>query len=205
MALKLDRRLLTIAEMVRLDGKICDVGTDHAQLPCYLFQNGAKDVIASDVNDGPLEAAKATIAQYHAENCVRIMKSDGLRSIPPCDDVIIAGMGGELIARIVSECTFRNENTRFILQPMTKAEILRRELYINGFEILEERAAESAGKIYTVMLVKYTGVKVGISDEFAFFGKNNDKIYIESVNAKLRKRANGNAKYAELIRNESEV
>ncbi len=199
MAVKLDPRLLTIAKMVRLDGKICDVGTDHALLPCYLYQQGAVDIIASDVNDGPLEAASATIIQYGAEKAVRVMKSDGLRSIPPCDDIIVAGMGGELIGRIVTECTFKNENTRFILQPMTKAEILRRELYKNGFEISEERTAQSAGKIYTVMLVKYTGVKSDVSDEFAFFGKNDDEIYRNSVKIRLRKLVLSNENLKPLI------
>ena len=199
MAVKLDPRLFTIAQMVRLDGKICDIGTDHALLPCYLYEQGAGDVIASDVNDGPLKAAEATVKQYGAENNVKIMKSDGLRSIPPCDDVIVAGMGGELIARIVTECGFINENTHFILQPMTKAEILRRELYSNGFEIAEERTAQSAGKTYTVMLVKFTSIKQKISDKFAFFGKNNDNIYIEAVKEKLRKKARGNESLKELL------
>ena len=199
MAVKLDPRLLTIAEMVRKNGKICDVGTDHALLPCYLFEQGAGDIIASDINDGPLQAAEATVQQYGAGNCVRVMKSDGLRDIPPCDDVIVAGMGGELIARIVTECSFKNENTNFILQPMTKAEFLRRELYMNGFEINKESTAQSAGKTYTVMLVKYTGIKQEISDKFAFFGKNSDAAYVESVKEKLRKMAKGNEKYKELL------
>ena len=199
MAVKLDPRLLTIAEMVRLDGKICDVGTDHALLPCYLYEQGAGDIIASDVNDGPLKAAEATVRQYGAEKNVKVIKSDGLRSIPPCDDIIIAGMGGELIARIVTECGFINENIQFILQPMTKAEILRRELYRSGFEITEERTAQSAGKTYTVMLVKFTGKKQEISDKFAFFGKNSDTAYIEAIKEKLRKKAKGDARYNELI------
>ncbi len=200
MAVKLDPRLLTIAGMVRLDGKICDVGTDHALLPCYLFTQGAKNVIASDINDGPLKSAEETIRRYGAESGVKTVKSDGLRSIPPCDDVIVAGMGGELIERIVSECTFKNANTRFILQPMTKAELLRRGLYKNGFEIIQEKTAESAGKIYTVMLVKFTGIEAEISDEFAFFGKNSDEVYERSVNVRLFKLAKGNEAYSALIR-----
>ena len=199
MAVKLDPRLFTIAQMVRLDGKICDVGTDHALLPCFLFQRGARDLIASDVNDGPLRAAVATVKQHGAENNIKVIKSDGLRDVPECDDVIIAGMGGELIARIVTECSFTNENTRFILQPMTKAEILRRELYTNGFEITEERTALSAGKTYTVMLVKFTGAKQEISDKFAFFGKNTDSSYIEYIKEKLRKKAIGNENYNKLL------
>lgn len=199
MAVKLDPRLLTIAQMVRIDGKICDVGTDHALLPCFLYQQGAGDIIASDINDGPLRSAEATIKLYGAEKCVSVLKSDGLRSVPPCDDVIIAGMGGELIARIVTECAFTNKNTHFILQPMTKAEILRSELYKNGFEITEERTAVSAGKTYTVMLVIHTGAKKDIDDRFAFFGKNTDESYIEYVKEKLRKKARGNERYKELL------
>lgn len=200
MSVKLDPRLLTIAEMVRTDGKICDIGTDHALLPCYLYEQGARDIIAADVNDGPLKAAAATIIHYGAEKYIRVIKSDGLRSVPPCDDVIVAGMGGELIGRIVSECTFVTDNTRFILQPMTKAHLLRRELYKNGFEIIEERTAQSAGKVYTVMLVKYSGNKADISDEFTFFGKNTDKLYEKSVNEKLEKLSRGDEFFKTLIR-----
>lgn len=200
MAVRLDPRLLTIADMVRTEGKICDVGTDHALLPCYLYEKGAKCVIASDINDGPIKSAKATVELYGAQECVTVMKSDGLRSVPPCDDVIVAGMGGELIARIVSECTFKNADTRFILQPMTKAEILRRELYRNGFEITEEHTAESAGKVYTVMLVSYTGVSAEISDHFAFFGKNNDKVYINSVKCRLEKLVRSNESLKPLLK-----
>lgn len=200
MSVKLDPRLLTIAEMVRRDGKICDIGTDHALLPCYLYEKGARDLIAADVNDGPLKAAAATIACYGAEKHIRVIKSDGLRSIPPCDDVIVAGMGGELIARIVSECSFLTEDTRFILQPMTKSYILRRELYKNGFEIVEEKTAQSSGKVYTVMLVKYSGNRTEISDDFAFFGKNTDKLYENSVNEKLEKLSRGDEYFKKLIR-----
>jgi len=200
MSVKLDPRLLTIAEMVRTDGKICDIGTDHALLPCYLYEKGARDIIAADVNDGPLKSAASTIALYGAEECIQVVKSDGLRSVPPCDDVIVAGMGGELIGRIVSECSFITDNTHFILQPMTKAHLLRRELYKNGFEITEERTAESSGKVYTVMLVKYSGHKTEISDDFAFFGKNTDELYEKSVNEKLEKLSRGDIYFKTLIR-----
>ena len=74
-----------------------------------------------------------------------------------------------------------------------------RELYENGFEITEERTAQSAGKTYTVMLVIYTGRKQEIDDSFAFFGKNKDDIYIESVKEKLRKMAKGNERYKQLL------
>ena len=95
--IKLDDRLAAIASLVRLDRRICDVGTDHALLPCYLAQNGALNITASDVNPNPLAAARANVEKYGCADSVGLVLSDGLKSVPPCDDVIIAGMGPNTI------------------------------------------------------------------------------------------------------------
>lgn len=200
----MDARLSAIADLVRLDRRICDVGTDHALLPCLLYRRGARDVIACDVNDGPLEAARAAVLREGAQDVIRVMKSDGLRGVPPCGDVVVAGMGGELIARIVTECRFLTDDTRFILQPMTRAETLRRELYRGGFEILLENGASAGGRVYTVLLVRHTGRAAEIGDDFAFFGKNSDPRYIAAVNRRLRRLAEGDPYYKTLIRSENE-
>lgn len=199
----MDARLSAIAELVRLDRKICDVGTDHALLPCLLYRRGARDIIACDVNDGPLRAASAAVFKEGAQDGIRVMKSDGLRDVPPCEDIIVAGMGGELIARIVTEYRFVTGETRFILQPMTKAETLRRVLYRHGFEIMLENGVSAGGKVYTVLLVRFTDEISEIDDGFAFFGKNTDPRYITSVNRRLRRLAEGDPYYQTLIRNEN--
>ena len=186
----LDGRLKAAAELCRKGGVVADVGTDHALLACYLAMNGARAVYASDVRDGPLEAARRTAAECGAQN-VTVLKSDGLREIPFADDVVICGMGGELIARIVTECAFTSENTRFILQPMTRADVLRRSLYANGFEIDEERVARSAGRSYVVMLARYTGVRAQIDEAFALAGKVADPDFLRQTAQKLQKRAQG--------------
>lgn len=199
----MDARLSAIAELVRLDRRICDVGTDHALLPCLLYRRGARDIIACDVNDGPLKAASAAVLREGAQDGIRVMKSDGLRDVPPCEDIIVAGMGGELIARIVTEYRFVNGETRFVLQPMTRAETLRRELYRHGFEIMLENGVSAGRRVYTVLLVRFTGVISEIEDGFAFFGKNTDPRYIVSVNRRLRRLAEGDPYYQTLIRNEN--
>lgn len=198
----MDARLSAIAELVRLDRRICDVGTDHALLPCLLYRRGARDIIACDIHDGPLRAAGIAVLREGAQDGIRVMKSDGLRDVPPCEDIIVAGMGGELIARIVTECRFVTGETRFILQPMTRAETLRRELYRHGFEIMLENGVSAGGRVYTVLLVRYTGEISEIDDGFAFFGKNTDPRYIASVNRRLRRLAEGDPYYQTLIRNE---
>ena len=182
----LDARLRTAAEMVRIDRRIADVGTDHAFIPCWLSKRGAKGVIASDISDGPLACAKSALELYNVGDVI-LIKSDGLDEIPPVDDVIIAGMGGELIADIISRCRFLNPDLHFILQPMTKEHLLRRALYRMGLEIAEERTAKAGGKVYTVMLCTCTGTPCEISDEFAFLGKNSDPLYFEKQLARLEK------------------
>lgn len=182
----LDARLRTAAEMVRIDRRIADVGTDHAFIPCWLSKRGARGVIASDISDGPLACAKSALELYNVGDVI-LIKSDGLDEIPPVDDVIIAGMGGELIADIVSRCRFLSPDLHFILQPMTKEHLLRRALYRMGLEIAEERTAKAGGKVYTVMLCTCTGTPCEISDEFAFLGKNSDPLYFEKQLARLEK------------------
>lgn len=201
--IRLDDRLAAIAALVRTDKRICDVGTDHGLLPCRLCELGAQSVTASDINEMPLAAARANADKYGFGDRITFVLSDGLKSIPPCDDIIIAGMGGELIARIIADCTFVTADTRFILQPMTKADILRRWLYSAGYEIMLENGAFSGGKAYTVMLVRYTGEKRGIDNEFAFFGKNTDPRYTAKVNSQLRKLANSDPALLDIIRSDS--
>lgn len=188
--ISLDNRLKTAAALCRSGGIVCDVGTDHALLACYLAKNGAKEVIASDINDGPLEAARRTVEQEGCNN-VRVVKSDGLREIGYADDVIICGMGGELIADIIAGCRFLSEDTRFILQPMTKPEILRERLYADGFEILEERTAYDGKRAYVIMLAAYTGDRLDIDELFAFTGKVTDAEFLRLTAEKLIKNARG--------------
>ena len=166
--LTLSPRLQAAAGMVRKGGEICDVGTDHALLPCRLYLDGERKLTAADINEGPLFSAKQTVMHYIGkEDAVRLVLSDGLDKIDYADEVIIAGMGGELIARIISGCRFLSENTHFILQPMTKAEVLRRELYKNGFYIEKELTAKENDRNYVIMSVYFGGEKCEITDAFA--------------------------------------
>ena len=184
----LDNRLGAAFEFCRSGVVSVDVGCDHARLAAALALEKNCRVIASDVRDGPLEAARRTLSELNAAN-VETVKSDGLDEIDYADDVIICGMGGELIADIAERCRFKSENTRFILQPMTKADVMRKRLYKAGFELLEEKTAEDSGKIYSVMLWRFTGVSREIDEIEALCGKNRDRIYLGNVAEKLRKNA----------------
>ena len=188
--LTLDSRLKTAADMCRRGVVVADVGTDHALLACYLAKNVAKSVIASDIKDGPLEAARRTVAETGVDN-VTVLKSDGLKAIDFADDVVICGMGGELIAEIIAGCRFLSGDTRFILQPMTKADALRRSLYAEGFTIDEERTCYDGKRGYVIILAHYTGSKTEIDELFALTGKVKDPKFLRLIAQKLLKNACG--------------
>lgn len=180
---------------------MCDVGTDHGYLPCYLVKNQiAERAVAADVNEKPLQTAARTIAQYGLQDKVKTVLSDGLAQIgeAEADDIVIAGMGGELIARICASCPWlKGENKRLILQPMTCVPFLRKFLYQNGFEILAETPVFENGHCYTVMLCRFCGKTQEIDEVFSILGKipqhqgEEAEKYIRHQKEKLMKIAQG--------------
>ncbi len=155
----LDNRLKMCADMVSGKGIVCDVGTDHAYLAAELITSGkCSRVIASDVRQGPLNAAAKTVEKYDISDKVELVLSNGLENISPknVSDVVIAGMGGETIIEILDNAPVSwqcNDECRFILQPMTKVEELRKWLWETGKTIVEERAVEDGDRVYIVMSV----------------------------------------------------
>ncbi len=163
----LTKRLAACAELVSGKGTACDVGTDHAYLAAHLLEKDiCREVIASDVAEGPLEAAKSTLNRYGLADRARVILSDGLKQVPSegVTDVVIAGMGGETIVHILSQCDWIKSDVNLILQPMTKAPLLRKWLCENGFDILEEKIVHEGKFYYTVMLVKYSGKKYSLTE-----------------------------------------
>ena len=158
--INLDSRLKQCAEFVSNNGCAVDVGTDHAYLASYLILSGkCKRVIACDLREGPLENAKRHICDEGLEDRIQTVLSNGLDNISSngVTDIIIAGMGGELIAEIISKTEWiKKQKVNLILQPMTKAHDLRKYLFQNGFSIKREKAVKSEKFIYSVINAEYS-------------------------------------------------
>lgn len=156
----LSKRLSSIAALVHQDAAIADIGTDHGYIPVYLVKNGiAKSAVASDINEGPLNSCKALIKSEGLEDKITARLSNGLENISSseCDTIIIAGMGGELIAEILSKCSYISSK-HLILQPMTHPEITRKFLFDNGFEIINDIIVADAKHHYSLFDARYTGI-----------------------------------------------
>lgn len=178
-------------ESVKGNGIVCDVGTDHAYLAAELVKSGkCKKVIASDINEGPLESARKTVEKYGVSDKVELILSDGLEKIPLDDvsDVIIAGMGGETIADIIGRAdTDDIQNIRFILQPMTKPEILRKKIYDYGFKIISEKIVRDSDKTYIVMCAEYNSDFKYLTEAEAYAGFFEDDEYRSKESERLEK------------------
>ena len=163
----LTKRLAACAELVSGKGIACDVGTDHAYLAAELLRNGTcREVIASDVAEGPLQAAERTLRQAGLLSKAQLILSDGLMQVPSdgVTDVIIAGMGGETIIHILEDCPWIKGGVNLILQPMTKASLLREWLCGKGLDIHEERIVSEGKFFYTVIKAMFSGKKYTLSD-----------------------------------------
>ena len=205
---QLDNRLKLCADFVRKGAKLADIGTDHAYLPVWLCRIGrCPSAVAADINPEPLKRGQSTIIESGMSGRIETRLSDGLKEIKSdeADDIVIAGMGGELIAKILSECSFAADSSKhFILQPMTKSEVLIAWLCENGFKILKQDCCVASGKCYTVLLVKYSGEKHSADELYCYLGELSAKSnethlrFIEGHLNRLSKQAVGDVRFAVL-------
>lgn len=176
--IKLTRRLAAAAAAVRQNAKVADIGCDHGKLCVYLVQSErCGGAVAADINAKPLEKTRKLVGRYNLENRIETVLCDGLAAIDEsnADDVVIAGLGFDVISKIISDCGWlKNPNKRLILVPSSKHAKLRAWLYSNGFEIIAETAVFDAGHCYTVITARYGGDKRGVSPGFAAVGKIKD-------------------------------
>lgn len=204
MKIRLDSRLSAVADMVRSGSVVADIGADHGYLVCRLVAEGrCAEGYACDVNEGPLSQSRKTAAAQGLADRVHILRTDGLEGLPLAriDDIVIAGMGGELIRDILAARPGAwDPDKHLILQPMTRAEELRRYLKISGFSILRERAVRGGRFVYTILSAAYTGCAQPADSFYAWTGElwahldPPARLYLRTVAKRLNRRAEGMAR-----------
>ena len=188
------QRLETICRMIRPGRGVIDVGTDHGYLPERLALDGYPGLIfASDLREGPLAAARRTAALSGVTDRICFLLSDGLDACPPdaVDTIVIAGMGGDTICGILDRAEWCMDPAyRLILQPMTKAEILRYWLSNNGFRIEEEKLVYEGETIYQIIGTVFCGENERLSDVELYIGKQglaDQELYQQLVERQIRR------------------
>ena len=157
-----------VAGLVRPGRPLADVGTDHAYLPAALLQHGVIPfAYCADLRSGPLQKAAETVARAGVSDRVQLTQSNGLAAFPPgfCQDFVLAGMGGNLMADILAASPWLREQAapdapayggellrnHFVLQPQSHPEDLRAFLYANGFRIVQEQLCRDDGRLYLAL------------------------------------------------------
>lgn len=161
MSLTLKGRLKLIADKVPQCGVVADIGTDHAYLPIYLIQQGrCESSIASDVKAGPVNVANRHISKYGLSQKIETRLGSGLETIElnEADTIIIAGMGGTLLAELLEADAEKACSAKtLVLQPMNDLDIVRKWLYDHKFAISDEEFIAEGQKIYCIMTANYDG------------------------------------------------
>ena len=158
MKVPISNRLLLCAEFVPRGSRAADIGTDHGYLSIYLLREGiCPFVTAADLREQPLQKARENAARFGVSEKMRFFLSDGLQGIPPdaADTIIMAGMGGDLMVRILEAAPWVcDDRYTLILQPQSAGQALRQYLAEHSFAIEREALAKDGHFFYTVLRAK---------------------------------------------------
>lgn len=151
--MQLSKRLEAVAGLVTKGNRLADIGCDHAHTSIYLAERGIiPSGIAMDINKGPLERARENISRFGLMDRIETRRSDGARELEPgeADTLLISGMGGSLIVRILSDSRAAVEAAKeLVLQPQSDICLVRHYIHELGFSITEEFMLTEDGKHYT--------------------------------------------------------
>ena len=181
--INLKKRLSSVFNEIESGSTVADIGCDHGKLSCKLLQSGvAKKVIAVDISAESLEKTKVLKEKLNLDN-LETRVGDGLSVIKKgeVDTIVIAGMGGMEIIKILSEA--KNTFNKYIFVPHTNEKELRIFL-MDKFEIQKDYLIKESDKFYNV-IVSVPG-KSDLTEEEIEFGKNKGNIVLsELLNKKL--------------------
>ncbi|MCQ2492180.1 MAG: class I SAM-dependent methyltransferase [Lachnospiraceae bacterium] len=174
--MELSKRLTMIADLVSPCDCMADIGTDHGFIPIKLVKEGrCKHAFAMDVGVGPLERAKEHIKSHGLEERIECRLSDGYEKLEAeeADSTVIAGMGGDLMVRILSAGLKRDVLTKeLILSPHSEWHKVREFLRLHGYKTEKEAMVWEDRKYYVAIKAKKaesTDVSDPVEDAFGTY------------------------------------
>ncbi len=181
---------------------VAEIGCDHAYILKNLFEKKLIDcAYATDISDLCLDKARKNLNKFLSN--VYFYVGDGLEPLNNVlgqkvanfvpIDIIIAGMGGKEIIKIMSLANkFHRENVTFILQPQKNCDMVRRFLMEYNFKIEQDIVAKDGKMFYNILRCRINFEQNLLTDEQIFFGlgtqKDNDYYdYLNFEREKLEK------------------
>ncbi len=164
----LSPRLMSVCSFVPHGLKLADIGTDHARVPIFLIKSGAVPcAIASDIGEGPLEKARENITFFGLTNKIELRLGNGMTTLKEgdADCIVIAGMGGELMANLIADYIPFGVK-RLVLQPMLDPHLVRKALCTAGFAIVAEDIVAENDKMYSVIAAEPGEMELSLEETY---------------------------------------
>ena len=167
-------RIEAIASLVDNDALVVDIGTDHAYLPIYLYENDiTKNIVASDISSNALLFAKNNLEKHNLRGKIKLVVSDGFKNLDECFDIaIISGVGTETIKKILDNEVLPN---KLILSSHKNVSDLREYMFKIGYKIEKEIIVYENNIYYNI--IKYVKEKDNLSKYDLLVGLSNDINY----------------------------
>src|SRR3712207_5446509 len=156
----MSERIKRLIAMVIGAHQVVDVGCDHGQVSLGLAERPDIDaVLGVDISAPSLQKLRDAIerAEQPWAHKIRTQVADGLKALDcaEVDSVVIAGMGGDLIVRILSEAPQRLAQVKqLVLSPHTAQDEVRRFVREKGFYIIDSALIPEEGHYYELMDVR---------------------------------------------------
>ena len=159
--MQLSQRLEKLMSLAGSSLCAADIGTDHGMVPIELVRRGVfARAIASDVRKGPLAAASAHVRAAGLADRIDLRLGDGLQVLTSgeADVILISGMGGALMQRILTEGEAAAKTAkRLVLSPQSEIPEFRSFLQENGYAITGEAIVCEERKFYFLMTAEPGG------------------------------------------------
>lgn len=164
-------RIEELCALIEPCESFADVGCDHGYCARHVLKSGkCGNVLITDISAKCLAKAEKLLAEYIETGKCRSVCCDGLKGVSPdTEQVLVAGMGGEEIIKILSE-GFIPE--KFILQPMKNADKLRGFLLDNGCKLTYDGIFKDE-KFYFVIKGERGGGSLKYTPAQLAFGKDS--------------------------------
>lgn len=191
-------RIKALASLVDKDSGLVDIGTDHALLPIYLYENEiTKKVTGSDISSNALEFAKNNLKKHNLSDKIKLIVSDGFTNLnDEYDTAVISGMGTDTIKKILD---IDNIPNKLIISSHKNVDELRLFMNEKGYKIIKEIVLQENDIFYDI--IKYEKGNEILNKYELLVGKSNNLEYEKHLLEKYKIIYNKskNKKYLEYI------
>ena len=166
----LSLRLQTIHDMLP-KGVTADIGSDHGKLMIALFKSGKiTKGYAIENKKGPYQRlVKALEAENLIDDIVPLF-SDGIEDLPPeVKNIVLAGMGGDLIIKILKKHPEKLKLVSTIIVDAHGAVAkVREEISHMGYVIADEKIIKEDDKYYEIIKFIRADIAIYTNEDIEF-------------------------------------